>query len=43
MFTYSTNLRGTITTTLNTAGGAALLDEDEEKVNHFIFIDFYYY
>jgi hypothetical protein len=42
MFTYSTNLRGTITATLNTAGGSALLDEDEEKVKDFLLIDFDY-
>lgn len=35
MFTYSTNLRGTITSTLNTAGGSVLLDEEEEKVKDF--------
>jgi hypothetical protein len=38
MFTYSTNLRGTITSTLNTAGGSgALLDDEEEKVDEFHF------
>ncbi|CAF3475818.1 unnamed protein product [Rotaria socialis] len=31
MFTYSTNLRGAVTTTLNTLGGSAMLDEEEEK------------
>jgi len=36
MFTYSTNLRGTVTATLNSVGGSALLDEDEEKVNEFL-------
>lgn len=32
MFTYSTNLRGTITASLNASAGGALLDEEEEKV-----------
>lgn len=32
MFTYSTNLRGAVTTTLNTVGSSAILDEEEEKV-----------
>jgi hypothetical protein len=41
MFTYSTNLRGTITSTLNTAGGNALLDDEEEKVDEFVFLFFY--
>ena len=31
MFTYSTNLRGTITATLNSMGNAAMMDEEEEK------------
>ncbi|CAF0770374.1 unnamed protein product [Rotaria sordida] len=31
MFTYSTNLRGAVTTSLNTLGGSAILDEEEEK------------
>jgi len=43
MFTYSTNLRGTITATLNTVAGSALLDEEEEKVNHFLLIIIYLY
>ncbi len=37
MFTYSTNLGGTITSTLNAAGGSALLDDEEEKVDEFLF------
>ena len=39
MFTYSTNLRGTITSTLNTSGGGgALLDDEEEKVDELLFL-----
>jgi hypothetical protein len=37
MFTYSTNLRGAITTTANTIGGSAILDEEEEKVYLILF------
>ncbi|CAF2532014.1 unnamed protein product [Rotaria sp. Silwood2] len=33
MFTYSSNLRGAVTTSLNTLGGSAILDEEEEKPN----------
>lgn len=36
MFTYSTNLRGAVTTAPNTLGGSAILDEEEEKVKTFI-------
>ena len=32
MFTYSTSLSTAITSTLNTAGGSALLDDEEERV-----------
>ncbi|CAF1062156.1 unnamed protein product [Adineta ricciae] len=31
MFTYSANLRGTLTATLNTVGNSAILDEEDEK------------
>jgi hypothetical protein len=37
MFTYSTNLRGTITATTNTMGGSAILDDEEEKVYFILF------
>ena len=37
MFTYSTNLHGAITSTLNNSSGAgALLDDDEEKVGQYL-------
>jgi hypothetical protein len=42
MFTYSTNLRGAITATLNTVGGTALLDDEEEKVNNFHFVKIHF-
>jgi hypothetical protein len=38
MFTYSTNLHGTVTATLNTLGNSAILDDEEEKVNYFFFL-----
>jgi hypothetical protein len=38
MFTYSTNLHGAITATLNTVGNSAMLDEEEEKVSYYRFL-----
>ena len=32
MFTYSTNLRGTVTAALNSLANSAIMDEEEEKV-----------
>jgi hypothetical protein len=39
MFTYSTNLRGTITATTNTLGGSAIMDDEEEKVKELFYLN----
>jgi hypothetical protein len=33
MFTYSAGVRGAITSTMNLLGSAAMLDDDEDKVD----------